>query len=65
MPWAAIYASGAHESGLPAPILQLPDPEAVASLQATPQAVVRSFYPIAGNEAAMGHDLLRGALGPG
>ncbi|KIZ04181.1 hypothetical protein MNEG_3785, partial [Monoraphidium neglectum] len=37
----------------------LPDPEAVASLQATPQAVVRSFYPIAGNEAAMGHDLLR------
>ncbi|KAI8463338.1 MAG: hypothetical protein J3K34DRAFT_149057 [Monoraphidium minutum] len=37
----------------------LPDPGAVASLQATPQAVVRSFYPLEGNEAAVGHNLLK------
>lgn len=40
---------------------QLPDPEAIASLQLSPQSVVRSFYPLAGNEQAMGHNLLKGA----
>ncbi|GBG00256.1 hypothetical protein Rsub_12900 [Raphidocelis subcapitata] len=37
----------------------LPEREAVASLQLTPQGVVRSFYPLPGNEAALNHDLLR------
>jgi hypothetical protein len=42
-------------------LLQLPVPGSVASLQMTPQGVVRSFYPIKGNEAALNHNLFRGA----
>jgi sensor domain CHASE-containing protein len=35
-------------------------PGAIASLQLTPQGVVHSFYPLKGNEAAMGHNVLKG-----
>lgn len=42
-------------------LLQLPVPGSVASLQMTPQGVVRSFYPLKGNEAALNHNLFRGA----
>ncbi|WIA33746.1 hypothetical protein OEZ86_006861 [Tetradesmus obliquus] len=38
---------------------QLPVPGSVASLQMTPQGVVRSFYPLKGNEAALNHNLFR------
>jgi len=41
------------------PTTQLPDPGAVASLQLTPQGVVRSFYPVQGNEQAVAHNLLK------
>jgi sensor domain CHASE-containing protein len=40
---------------------QLPVPGSVASLQMTPQGVVRSFYPLKGNEAALNHNLFKGA----
>jgi sensor domain CHASE-containing protein len=43
---------------------QLPVPGSVASLQMTPQGVVRSFYPLKGNEAALNHNLFRGAASP-
>lgn len=33
---------------------------AVASLQLAPHGVVRAIYPLAGNERALGLDLLRG-----
>ena len=35
-------------------------PGAIASLQMSPQGVVRSFYPLKGNEIAMGHNLFKG-----
>jgi signal transduction histidine kinase/CheY-like chemotaxis protein len=37
----------------------LPHHGAVANLQLAPGAVVRQIYPLAGNEKAIGHDLLR------
>jgi hypothetical protein len=43
-------------------LLQLPVPGSVASLQMSPQGVVRSFYPLKGNEAALNHNLFRGRL---
>ncbi len=41
-------------------LFQVPVPGAIASLQLTPQGVVHSFYPLKGNEVAMGHNLLKG-----
>lgn len=41
--------------------MQVPVPGAIASLQMTPQGVVRSFYPLKGNEVALQHNLLKGA----
>ena len=38
----------------------LPDPGSVASLQLSPQGVVKFFYPVKGNEAAINHNLLKG-----
>lgn len=40
--------------------VQVPVPGAIASLQMSPQGVVRSFYPLKGNEIAMGHNLFKG-----
>lgn len=41
-------------------LCQVPVPGAIASLQLTPQGVVHSMYPLKGNEAAMGHNVLKG-----
>jgi sensor domain CHASE-containing protein len=43
------------------PPKQMPESNAVASLQLAPHGVVRSIYPMRGNEAALGLDLLKGA----
>lgn len=41
--------------------MQMPEAStAVASLQLAPHGVVRAIYPLAGNERALGLDLLRG-----
>lgn len=45
--------------GTPTVWLQLPVPGSIASLQMTPQGVVRSFYPLKGNEAALNHNLFK------
>lgn len=42
--------------------MQQPVPGAIASLQASPSGIVRSYYPLKGNEKAMNHNLFQGKM---